>query len=139
MEQEFRRKLRGKVGSPQEVDPNILEVVNYNYQGERDIQVEISCPEFTSLCPQTGLPDFGKLTIRYTPGGLIIELKSLKYYLLQYRQVGVFYEHLVNQILNDLVSVAQPKYMEILGEFTSRGGISTKVRTEYRKEEEKIE
>lgn len=136
MEQEFRLKLRGKVESPQEVHSNLLKVVDYSYQGERDIQVEISCPEFTSLCPQTGLPDFGKLTIRYTPGRLIIELKSLKYYLLQYRQVGVFYEHLVNQILNDLVSVAQPKYMEILGEFTSRGGISTKVRTEYRKKEE---
>ncbi len=129
--------MRGKIESPQGVDPNILEVVDYAYQGRRDIQVEISCPEFTSLCPLTGLPDFGKLIIRYTPERLIIELKSLKYYLLQYRQVGVFYEHLLNQILKDLVSLAQPKYMEILGEFTIRGGISTKVRVEYRKEEEK--
>jgi len=137
MEKEFQRKLRGKIESPQGVDPNILEVVDYAYQGRRDIQVEISCPEFTSLCPLTGLPDFGRLIIRYTPERLIIELKSLKYYLLQYRQVGVFYEHLLNQILKDLVSVAQPKYMEILGEFTIRGGISTKVRVEYRKEEEK--
>jgi len=137
MEKEFQRKLRGKIESPQGVDPNILEVVDYAYQGGRDIQVEISCPEFTSLCPLTGLPDFGRLIIRYTPERLIIELKSLKYYLLQYRQVGVFYEHLLNQILKDLVSVAQPKYMEILGEFTVRGGISTKVGVEYRKEEEK--
>ncbi len=137
MEKEFQRKLRGKIESPQGVDPNILEVVDYAYQGRRDIQVEISCPEFTSLCPLTGLPDFGRLIIRYTPERLIIELKSLKYYLLQYRQVGVFYEHLLNQILKDLVSVAQPKCMEILGEFTIRGGISTKVRVEYRKEEEK--
>lgn len=137
MEKEFQRKLRGKIESPQGVDQNILEVVDYAYQGRRDIQVEISCPEFTSLCPLTGLPDFGRLIIRYTPERLIIELKSLKYYLLQYRQVGVFYEHLLNQILKDLVSVAQPKYMEILGEFTIRGGISTKVRVEYRKEEEK--
>ena len=137
MEKEFQRKLRGKIESPQGVDPNILEVVDYAYQGRRDIQVEISCPEFTSLCPLTGLPDFGRLIIRYTPERLIIELKSLKYYLLQYRQVGVFYEHLLNQILKDLVSVAKPKYMEILGEFTIRGGISTKVRVEYRKEEEK--
>jgi len=137
MEKEFQRKLRGKIESPQGVDPNILEVVDYAYQGRRDIQVEISCPEFTSLCPLTGLPDFGRLIIRYTPERLIIELKSLKYYLLQYRQVGVFYEHLLNQILKDLLSVAQPKYMEILGEFTIRGGISTKVRVEYRKEEEK--
>lgn len=137
MEKEFQRKLRGKIESPQGVDQNILEVVDYAYQGRRDIQVEVSCPEFTSLCPLTGLPDFGKLIIRYTPERLIIELKSLKYYLLQYRQVGVFYEHLLNQILKDLVSVAQPKYMEILGEFTIRGGISTKVRVEYRKEEEK--
>lgn len=137
MEEEFRQKLRDKVESPQEVDPNLLEVVDYSYQGKRDIEVEISSPEFTSLCPQTGLPDFGKLTIRYIPKRSIIELKSLKYYLLQYRQVGIFYEHLVNQILNDLVSVAQPKYMEIWGEFTSRGGISTKVKVEYGKEEER--
>ncbi len=137
MEKEFQRKLRGKIESPQGIDPKILEVVDYTYQGRRDIQVEISCPEFTSLCPLTGLPDFGRLIIRYTPERLIIELKSLKYYLLQYRQVGVFYEHLLNQILKDLISVAQPKYMEILGEFTIRGGISTKVRVEYRKEEEK--
>ncbi len=137
MEKEFQQKLRGKIESPQGIDPKILEVVDYAYQGRRDIQVEISCPEFTSLCPLTGLPDFGKLIIRYTPEQMVIELKSLKYYLLQYRQVGVFYEHLVNQILKDLVSVAKPKYMEILGEFTIRGGISTKVRVEYRKEGDK--
>lgn len=137
MEADFREELKRKIEPTKEVDPNILEVVNYAYQGRRDIEVEIACPEFTSLCPRTGLPDFGRLTIRYTPDRMIIELKSLKYYLLQYRQVGSFYEHLLNQILGDLVSAAQPKHMEILGEFTSRGGITTKVRVEYRQKEKK--
>ena len=114
-----------------------MEAVSYTYQGKREIEVEIVCAEFTSLCPRTGLPDFGKLTIRYIPEELIIELKSLKYYLLQYRQVGIFYEHLLNQILGDLVSAVNPKWMEIIGEFSSRGGITTKVKAEYRKEEER--
>jgi 7-cyano-7-deazaguanine reductase len=75
----------------------------------------------------TGLPDFGTIRIQYTPDRKIIELKSLKYYLLQYRNVGIFYEHLVNRILDDLVSALSPKQMIVTGEFTSRGGITTRV------------
>ncbi len=125
-EKEFRTQLRKKIGSPDEVDKSILEIVPYEYPG-RDINIEIVYPEFTSLCPRTGLPDFGKITIRYIPDTHIIELKSLKYYLMQYRWVGIFYEHLVNRILEDLVSLVKPKSMEVIGEFNPRGGMTTKV------------
>jgi len=125
-EKEFRTQLRKKIGSPDEVDKSILEIVPYEYPG-RDINIEIVYPEFTSLCPRTGLPDFGKITIRYIPDTHIIELKSLKYYLMQYRWVGIFYEHLINRILEDLVSLVKPKSMEVIGEFNPRGGMTTKV------------
>jgi len=125
-EKEFRTQLRKKIGSPDEVDKSILEIVPYEYPG-RDIDIEIIYPEFTSLCPRTGLPDFGKITIRYVPDTHIIELKSLKYYLMQYRWVGIFYEHLINRILEDLVSLVKPKSMEVIGEFNPRGGMTTKV------------
>ncbi len=125
-EKEFRTQLRKKISSPDEVDKSILEIVPYEYPG-RDINIEIVYPEFTSLCPRTGLPDFGKITIRYVPDTHIIELKSLKYYLMQYRWVGIFYEHLINRILEDLVSLVKPKSMEVIGEFNPRGGMTTKV------------
>jgi len=125
-EKEFRTRLRKKIGSLDEVDKSILEIVPYEYPG-RDIDIEIVYPEFTSLCPRTGLPDFGKIIIRYVPDTHIIELKSLKYYLMQYRWVGIFYEHLVNRILEDLVSLVKPKSMEVIGEFNPRGGMTTKV------------
>lgn len=79
----------------------------------------------------TGLPDFGTVTIRYRPDEKIVELKSLKFYLLQYRNVGIFYEHVVNRILDDLVAVVKPKRMEVIGDFTPRGGISTVVTALY--------
>jgi len=135
-EKEFRTQLRKKIGSPDAVDKTILEIVPYEYPG-RDIEIEIVYPEFTSLCPRTGLPDFGKITIRYVPDTHIIELKSLKYYLMQYRWVGIFYEHLINRILEDLVSLVKPKSMEVIGEFNPRGGMTTKVVRKW--ETEKIE
>ena len=79
----------------------------------------------------TGLPDFGCITIRYIPGEKIVELKSLKFYLLQYRNVGIFYEHVVNRILDDLVSVLDPRQMEVIGDFTSRGGITSSISAVY--------
>jgi len=112
---------------------DILDPIAYPYRSRRDIDITIRQPEFTSLCPMTGLPDVGCITIAYRPDQKIIELKSLKYYLLQYRNVGVFYEHLVNRILDDIVSVIQPKKMEIAGEFTARGGITTRVTAEYKR------
>lgn len=111
----------------------MLEAVDYEYKGKRDIEIEIVHPEFTSLCPRTKLPDFGTITIHYIPDKKIIELKSLKYYFLQYRDKGIFYEHLANQILDDLVSVLKPKKMEIIADFTQRGGILTTIKAEYKK------
>ena len=96
-----------------------------------DYDIRISNSEYTSMCPKTGLPDFGTINIRYTPDDFIIELKSLKYYLLQFRNVGMFYEHVSNRILEDLVQVLKPKWMEVTGEFTARGGLTTNVRTRY--------
>lgn len=94
---------------------------------ERDYTIEIRCPEFTSVCPKTGQPDFGVLTITYTPAERCVELKSLKLYLQQFRNEGIFYEHATNRILDDLVAVLQPRRMTLVAEFTPRGGISTTV------------
>lgn len=116
-----------KIEDPDTVKSTVLEPMDYKYRQKRDIDIEIEQPEFTSVCPMTGLPDFGCIIISYTPDKKIIELKSLKYYLLQYRNVGIFYEHLVNRILDDLVEILKPKRMEIIGEFTARGGITTRV------------
>ena len=120
---------------PDIVEAGVLDPIDYRYKSRRDIDIEIKQPEFTSVCPMTGLPDFGCITIRYRPDDKIIELKSLKYYLLQYRNVGIFYEHLVNRILDDLVEQLKPKWMEIAGDFTARGGIVTQVSAVYGKKE----
>ena len=102
-----------------------------NPRPERDFEIAISCPEFTSLCPKTGLPDFGEIRITYTPDALCIELKSLKYYINDFRNRGIFYEHVTNQILDDLVAALQPRRMSVVGDFSVRGGIKTVVRAEY--------
>ncbi|PIP38182.1 MAG: 7-cyano-7-deazaguanine reductase, partial [Desulfobacterales bacterium CG23_combo_of_CG06-09_8_20_14_all_51_8] len=101
------------------------------YRSKRDILITIRQPEYSSVCPMTGLPDVGCITIAYVPGETIVELKSLKYYLLQYRNVGIFYEHIVNRILEDLVAVLNPKKMTVTGDFTPRGGITSTVTAEY--------
>ena len=93
----------------------------------RDYTIEIVCPEFTSLCPKTGQPDFGTITFTYTPAERCVELKSLKMYLQGYRNVGVFYETLVNQLLDDFVQAGQPRRCRVVGTFTPRGGITTTV------------
>jgi 7-cyano-7-deazaguanine reductase len=97
----------------------------------RDFEIAIDCPEFTSMCPKTGLPDFGTIHIRYVPADRCIELKALKYYLLDYRSRGIFYESATNQILDDLVAACEPKRMTVQGEFTPRGGIRTTVTATY--------
>lgn len=117
--------------SPDTIKTDILEAMAYQYKSKRDIAIAIDQPEYTSVCPMTGLPDIGCITIEYVPDQTIIELKSLKYYLLQYRNVGIFYENIVNRILDDLVSVLAPKKMTIVGDFTPRGGIRTRVTAEY--------
>jgi 7-cyano-7-deazaguanine reductase len=97
----------------------------------RDYTIEIVCPEFTSVCPKTGQPDFGVVTITYTPENLCVELKSLKLYLQSYRSVGIFYETVVNRLLDDFVSACQPRRCKIVGAFTARGGITTSVTCVY--------
>jgi 7-cyano-7-deazaguanine reductase len=115
------------IKSPDTVKVHVLECIDYEFKSIRDIDIIIKQPEYTSLCPISGLPDVGCITIKYRPNARLVELKSLKYYLLQYRNVGVFYESLVNRILDDLVSVLEPKFMNVTGEFTARGGITTTV------------
>ena len=97
----------------------------------RDYEIVICCPEFTSLCPMTGLPDFGEIRITYVPGARCVELKALKYYLVGFRDRGVFYERLTNQILDDLVAACAPRRMVVIGDFAVRGGITTTVTARY--------
>ena len=98
-----------------------------NPRPERDYEIVIRCPEFTSMCPKTGLPDFGEIRITYVPDARCVELKSLKYYMLEFRNRGIFYESAINQILDDLVTLLDPRRMTVVGDFTARGGISTVV------------
>ncbi len=93
----------------------------------RKYEIAIHCPEFTSICPKTGLPDFGEIRITYVPDQLCVELKALKYYLIEYRNLGIFYEAATNQILNDLVAACRPRRMTVVGNFSVRGGITTSV------------
>ena len=110
-----------------------LEVFDNPYP-ERDYEIETVCPEFTSMCPMTGQPDFGTLTITCVPDAKCFELKPLKLYLQQFRNHGAFYENVTNHILDDLVSVTEPRQMQIVAEFTPRGGIRTKVTASYQKD-----
>ena len=97
----------------------------------RDYEITIDCPEFTSVCPKTGLPDFGTIRITYTPDATCVELKSLKYYMVEFRNRGIFYESVTNQILDDLVELLQPRRMTVVGDFSVRGGIKTVVTARY--------
>ena len=110
----------------------VLETFENPYSG-RDYTIEIVCPEFTSVCPNTGQPDFGTLRITYVPGAMCVELKSLKLYLQQYRNVGTYYEAATNQILDDLSKVLHPRRLTLSAEFTARGGISTTVTTSFQR------
>ena len=103
-----------------------LETFDNQYPG-RDYTIQIVCPEFTSVCPKTGQPDFGTLTFSYVPDRKCVELKSLKLYLQQFRNEGIFYENVTNRILDDLVAVLQPRRMTLVASFTPRGGITTTV------------
>lgn len=110
-----------------------LECVPNTYAG-REYTVNISIPEFTCLCPVTGQPDFAEIRIEYIPGNQLIELKSLKYYIHFYRNVGIHHETAANKILDDLVTACSPERMEVVGDFSVRGGIKTVVRAGYRKD-----
>jgi 7-cyano-7-deazaguanine reductase len=99
----------------------------------RDYEIEIRCAEFTSVCPKTGLPDFGTIIIKYVPDDSCLELKALKYYMLEFRNKGIFYEAVTNAILDDLVAACAPRRMTVIGDFSARGGITTTVKAEYEK------
>ena len=97
----------------------------------REYQIDIRCPEFTSVCPKTGLPDFGEIRITYVPDDRCIELKSLKYYMFGFRNRGIFFEAATNAILDDLVNACQPRRMTVVGDFAVRGGMKTIVTASY--------
>jgi 7-cyano-7-deazaguanine reductase len=94
-------------------------------------EITISIPEYTSVCPKSGLPDFGRLTLRYIPDKRCVELKSLKMYILAYRNLGIFYENAVNRILRDFVKACKPRQAMIIGEFNVRGGMKTTIEAAY--------
>ena len=110
--------------------PDILECFDNPYPG-RDYLITHVCPEFTSLCPKTGQPDYGTITFEYIADKLCVELKSLKFYLQAYRNEGVFYERLTNQILDDLTGVLKPRFMRVTADFTPCGGLHSKIVVEY--------
>lgn len=111
-----------------------LEVFD-NPRRERNYVITISCPEFTSVCPRTHQPDFGEIIIEYCPDRSCIELKSLKLYMQTYRDKGIFYEALTNDILDDLVAACRPRWMKVTSRFQPRGGITTDVVAEYKANE----
>ncbi|MEN8164177.1 MAG: preQ(1) synthase [Acidobacteriota bacterium] len=109
--------------------PEVLETFPYEYRG-RDALVELDSDEWSCVCPFSGLPDFGTVIIRYIPSDRCIELKSLKYYLTSFRQVGIYQEHAAGRLLDDLVAACDPKWMEIVLDYRVRGGIHTVVTVE---------
>jgi 7-cyano-7-deazaguanine reductase len=104
-----------------------------NQYGKRGYEIEITMPEFTSVCPKTGLPDHGTITLKYVPDKLCLELKSLKMYMLAYRNLGIFQENIVNRFLEDVVAACKPQSATVLGDFTPRGGIGTRVTASFSK------
>lgn len=112
------------------IDASLPEIETWpnSYPG---YEIEIAIPEFTSMCPKTGLPDFGKLTLSYVPAERAVELKSLKMYMLSYRNLGIFYENAVNRFLRDIVKACDPVRANLVGEFTPRGGIVSKITARY--------
>jgi 7-cyano-7-deazaguanine reductase len=115
------------------IDANILEAIPFDYPGSAT-EVAYETDEFTSVCPWTGLPDFARLIIKYVPDRYVVELKSLKYYLTSYRNVGILQEHAVNRILSDLVGLLQPASMAVEAYFRERGGLSTQAIVKYERE-----
>ena len=102
-----------------------------NPNPRRDYTIEINCPEFTSLCPLTGQPDFGTITYTYTPDQKCVELKALKLYLQRFRNQGIFYEAVTNRLLDDFVAAIEPRFCKVVGAFTPRGGINSTITCVY--------
>ena len=114
-----------QIKEPQYTD---LEIVPNEY-GNRDYTIDVSIPEFNCVCPRTGLPDFGTINITYVPDKSIVELKSLKLYMVKFRNIGIFHEHVTNRILDDFTKACKPKKIEVTGDFNPRGGIKTVVKS----------
>ncbi|MDD5208194.1 MAG: preQ(1) synthase [Elusimicrobiales bacterium] len=108
------------------------EIESWENQYKRDYTIMIEHPEFTSVCPKTGLPDFGTITIEYVPAKLCLELKSLKYYFLQYRNCGIFMENIANRILDDVIKAIKPRSCTVTADFTPRGGLSSVIIAQYK-------
>jgi 7-cyano-7-deazaguanine reductase len=141
----MKKKKQGFIGKPlkgldrrydietiESIDVDVLETFPYEYSG-KESTVNIETEEFTAVCPYSGLPDFGTIKVQYIPKNDIIELRSFKYYLFSYRNVGIYQEHLVNRILEDLVRVSKPKWMEVVADYNIRGGVHTVARVEWGK------
>jgi 7-cyano-7-deazaguanine reductase len=112
------------------IDVGVLETVPYEYQGKAII-VDVDTDEFTAVCPYSGLPDFATITVHYEPKKSLLELRSLKYYLLSYRNVGIYQEHAVNRILEDLVACCRPSWMKVVADYKIRGGVHTVASREW--------
>jgi len=115
------------------IDVDVLETFPYEYRG-KDVIVNIDTNEFTAVCPFSGLPDFATLRINYIPRNDILELRSVKYYLFSFRNVGIYQEHVVNRILEDLVTCCKPKWMQIVADYNVRGGVHTVASAEWGKQ-----
>lgn len=127
------KEIVGELLSPDTIRPDILETFEYEYPG-REVDLNISTDEFTCVCPKSGLPDFATITVKYVPDLKCVELKSLKFYLMSYRQVGIFHEHVVNRILGDFVEVVEPIRVTVFGDFKIRGGVHTTSEVSWEKE-----
>lgn len=123
---------RYDVESSETIDVDVLETFPYEYPG-RDVVINIDSDEFTAVCPFSGLPDFATIKVNYIPNKHIIELRSFKYYLLSYRNVGIYQEHAVNRILEDLVRCCKPKWMQVIADYKIRGGVHTVASVEWGK------
>ena len=134
MESDKYNLRRFDIQTPDTIDVAVLETIPFEYPGS-NTEVVYETDEFTAVCPWTGLPDFAKLIISYVPDQSLVELKSLKYYLTSYRNVGILQEHAINQILKDLVKLLSPTSMRIEAEYKERGGISTSAAVTYNKSE----
>ncbi len=130
---EKERKIVGEFLSPDTIHLDILETFEYEYPG-RDVNLNISTDEFTCVCPKSGLPDFATITVKYVPDLKCVELRSLKFYLMSYRQVGIFHEHVVNRILGDFVEIVEPIRVTVFGDFKIRGGLHTTSEVSWEKE-----
>lgn len=127
------QNIRFDIQTEEVILTHILETIPYEYIG-KDIEVTIPTSEFTSVCPWSGLPDFAEIKMTYIPNETLIEMKSLKYYLTSYRNVGIYQEHATQRILDELVAVCDPKMMRIEAIWNARGGLGTTVIAEYKKE-----